>query len=131
MKQHSVLAQHRKETEVIKTTTVDVKKPPEDWTVEDIHEWFSSHRIPDYLVKLSDFQSVAEMHEYAQKIRADPKKEFNKYEQRYAKHYPEEVLEEHVFNRFKNALLNPPTLPNTQPESSKTSTSKSSACIIL
>jgi hypothetical protein len=124
MEQHSVPTQPRKEPEVIKSTSFDVKKPPEDWTADDIHEWLSSHKVPD-------FQSTAEMHEYAPKLRADPNKEFNKYEQRYTIHYPGEVLEEYVFNRFKNALLNLPTLPNTQPETLKTSTPKSNACIIL
>ncbi|CAF1564044.1 unnamed protein product, partial [Rotaria magnacalcarata] len=98
----------RKEIETIQSTTFNVNKPLEQWTIDDIHSWFSSYKVPDNLVKLFDFQSVSEMHEYTMKLETDSKKEFIKYEKRYAKTYPEEELEEYIFNRFKNALTGLP-----------------------
>jgi len=134
-KQHTIPTQPQEETETIKSITFDMKKSPEEWTVDDIHRWFDSHKVPDTLVKLFDFQSIAEMHEYAEKLRTDPKKEFIKYEQRYANNYGGDELEEYKFNRFKAALL---SLSNNQPETMKkslpsgqASTPKSSACTIL
>ncbi|CAF0846164.1 unnamed protein product [Rotaria sordida] len=133
-KQHTILTRSTKEAEIIKSTTFDVNKPVEKWTVDDIHAWFDSHKVPDTLVKLFDFQSVAEMHEYALKLRKDSKKEFIKYEQRYAKNHDGEELEEYIFNRFKNAILNLPNSPNqtmkTSICSSQISTPKSSTCTI-
>jgi len=105
VQQHTIPIQPRKENEIIKSIVVDVKKPLEEWTVDDIHRWFDSRKVPGTLVKLYDFQSIGEMHEYSVKLRSDPKKEFIKYEQRYAKHYAGDELEEYIFNRFKNAVL--------------------------
>ncbi|CAF4364153.1 unnamed protein product [Rotaria sp. Silwood2] len=123
------------EPEIIKSTTFNQKKPVEQWTVDDIHAWFSSHKVPDTLVKLYDFQSAAEIQEYAVKVRTDPEKEFIKYQERYTKNYPGEELEEYVFNRFKKSLFN---LPNSKQakmttplSSSQTTTPKSSTCTIL
>jgi hypothetical protein len=135
MKQHTIPTQPRKETETVKSITFDVKKPPEEWTVDDIHIWFDSHKVPDTLVKLFDFQSTAEMHRYASKLRTDSKTEFLKYGQRYAKLHAGEELEEYIFDRFKDALL---SLPNNQTErvknsmhSGQASIHKSSACTTL
>ncbi|CAF4874468.1 unnamed protein product, partial [Rotaria magnacalcarata] len=54
---------------------------------------------------------------------------------RYAKTYPEEELEEYIFNRFKNALTGLPknekATVKTSNSTSQASTGKSSACIIL
>jgi hypothetical protein len=133
-KQHVVPPPSRKDTETIKSIIFDIKKPPEEWTTDDIHNWFDSHKVPDTLVKLFDFQSFAEMHEYSEKLRVDPKKEFVKYEQQYAKHHGGDTLEEYKFNRFKNALL---SLTNRNSRavkasipSDQTSRPKSSACIL-
>jgi len=134
-KQHTIPTQPRKETESVKSIIFDVKKPPEEWTVDDIHRWFDSHKVPDTLVKLFDFQSTAEMHEYAEKLRTDPKKEFIKYGQQYSKNHAGDELEEYKFNRFKNALLslknNHSETVKTSMPSGQTSTPKSNACIIL
>jgi len=126
-----MLTQPQKENEIIKSIVVDVKKPLEEWTVDDIHRWFDSRKVPDTLVKLYDFQSIAEMQEYSVKLRTDPKKEFIKYEKRYAKCYAGDELEEYIFNRFKNAVL---SLTNNYSETVETSmpfgqtlTSKSNA----
>jgi hypothetical protein len=134
-KQHTLPTQPPKEIETIKSLTFDMKKPPEEWTADDIHKWFDSHKVPDTLVKLFDFQSIAEMHEYAEKLRSDPKQEFIKYKQQYAKNQVGDELEEYKFNRFKNALL---SLTNNQVQTvkasmptEKTSTPKSSSCTIL
>ncbi|CAF2160883.1 unnamed protein product [Rotaria magnacalcarata] len=111
------------EAEIIKPSIpINVKRPPEVWSVDDIHAWFSSYKVSDTLVKLHDTQSVAEMVEYSIKLRTDSKKEFIKYEKRYAKNYPDEHLEEYIFNRFKNALLN---LPTSQHETMKKPVSSS------
>jgi hypothetical protein len=125
--QHTMPIQLRKENETI--------KPPEEWTADDIRGWFDSHQILDTLVKLFDFQSFAQMQEYAVKLRTDPKKEFIKYEQQYAKNHAKDELEEYQFNRFKDALL---SLTNKYSETVKTSmpsgqtlTPKSNACTIL
>ncbi|CAF1036107.1 unnamed protein product [Rotaria sp. Silwood1] len=125
--QHTIPTRSKKQTDTVTSTNFDVNKPLEKWTVDDIHAWFSSYKVPDSLLKLYDFQSVAEMHEYAVKLRKDSTKEFIKYEQRYAKNYAEEELEEYIFNRFKNAIFN---LPNSQNETMKTSPPKSSTCSI-
>ncbi len=131
-KQHTVPTQPRKETKIIESIKSNEKKPSLEWTVDDIHKWFSDHKVPDTLVKLFDFQSLAEMHRYAAKLHIDSKAEFIKYGQRYAKLYAGEELEEYVFDRFKDALF---SLPNNQVKTSmpsgKTSTPKSSACTIL
>ncbi|CAM4828246.1 unnamed protein product [Rotaria magnacalcarata] len=133
--QHSMPTPIRKEIETIQSTTFNVNKPLEQWTIDDIHSWFSSYKVPDNLVKLFDFQSVSEMHEYTMKLETDSKKEFIKYEKRYAKTYPEEELEEYIFNRFKNALTGLPknekATVKTSNSTSQASTGKSSACIIL
>jgi hypothetical protein len=111
-----------------------MKKPPEEWTTDDIRSWFDSHKVPETLVKLFDFQSFAEMHEYSEKLRVDSKKEFVKYEQQYAKHHGGDELEEYKFNRFKNALLSltnkHPRAVKTSMPSDQTSIPKSSACTI-
>ncbi|CAF0770544.1 unnamed protein product [Rotaria sordida] len=91
--------------------------------------------IPVYIGEPGDCDwLVAEMHEYALKLRKDSKKEFIKYEQRYAKNHDGEELEEYIFNRFKNAILNLPNSPNqtmkTSICSSQISTPKSSTCTI-
>ncbi len=134
-KQHTLPTKPPKEIETIKSVTFDMKKPPEEWTADDIHKWFDSHKVPDTLVKLFDFQSITEMHEYAEKLRSDPKQEFIKYKQQYAKNQVGDELEEYKFNRFKNALL---SLTNNQVQTvkasmptEKTSTPKSSSCTIL
>ncbi|CAF4324853.1 unnamed protein product [Rotaria socialis] len=80
--QHSIPTRIRKEIETVQSTTFNVNKPLEQWTIDDIHSWFSSYKVPDNLVKLFDFQSVHEMHEYAVKLETDPKKKFIKYEKR-------------------------------------------------
>ncbi|CAF0857611.1 unnamed protein product [Adineta steineri] len=134
--QHSIPVQSRKETERIQSTTFDVKKAPEEWTRDDIQKWFHSHNAPDALVKLFDFQSVAEMNQYALKLKADSKNEFLKYGQRYAKDQNGIELEEYIFDRFKNALLNLPGRPTetanlSMSSSSKTSPPKSNTCIIV
>ncbi|CAM4901135.1 unnamed protein product [Rotaria socialis] len=72
--QHSIPTRIRKEIETVQSTTFNVNKPLEQWTIDDIHSWFSSYKVPDNLVKLFDFQSVHEMHEYAVKLETDPKK---------------------------------------------------------
>jgi len=130
-KQHTILTQPRKENETIKSIVLDLKKLSEEWTADDIDRWFNSRKVPDTLVKLYDFQSIAEMQEYSVKLRANPKKEFIKYEQRYAKYYAGDELEEYIFNRFKNAVL---SLTNNYSETVETSmpsdqplTSKSNA----
>jgi hypothetical protein len=96
--QHTTPIQPRKENETIKSIVFDVKKPLEEWTADDIDRWFDSRKVPDTLVKLYDFQSIAEMQEYSVKLRTDPKKEF-------IKCYAGDELEEYIFNRFKNAVL--------------------------
>jgi len=133
--QHVVPGSSRKDTEIIKSITFDMKKPLEEWTTDDIHSWFDSHKVPDTLVKLFDFQSFAEMHEYSEKLRVDPKKEFVKYEQQYAKHHGGDTLEEYKFTRFKNALL---SLTNNHSRtvkrsmlSHRISTPKCGTCTIL
>ena len=92
------------ESQTMNPIRLNMKKTPKEWTIDDIHQWFDSHKVPHAVMKLFDFQSFAEMDEYATKLRADPKKEFAKCERRYAKHYGDE-LEEYIFSRFKNALL--------------------------
>ncbi|CAF1501429.1 unnamed protein product [Adineta steineri] len=134
IEQHSVPAQPRKEIEEIQSTTIDVKKTPEEWTRNDIQKWFYSHNVPDTLLKLFDFQSFAEMNQYASKLQANPKNEFLKYGQRYAKAHAGDELEEYIFDRFKNALLELPvnrsdTMKLSTP-SSKPSSSNSSTCTI-
>ncbi|CAF1472663.1 unnamed protein product [Adineta steineri] len=134
IEQHSVPAQPRKEIEKIQSTTVDVKKTPEEWTRNDIQKWFYSRNVPDTLLKLFDFQSFAEMNQYALKLQANPKNEFFKYGQRYAKAHAGDELEEYIFDRFKNALLELPvnrsdTMKLSTP-SSKPSSSNSSTCTI-
>lgn len=132
--QHTLPTPIREKTEVVKSTSFDANKPVQQWTVDDINLWFSNYKVPENLLKLYDFQSADEMNQYARKLRIDPSNEFTKYERLYAKAYPAEVLEEYIFNRLKNALLN---LPNCQNETFKTSISspeiaaaKSRACTI-
>ncbi len=134
-KQHTLPTQPPKEIETIKSITFDMKKPPEEWTADDIHKWFDSHKVPDTLVKLFDFQSIAEMHEYAEQLHSDSKQEFIKYKQLYAQNRVGDELEEYKFNRFKNALF---SLTNKHSETVKTpkpseqiSTPKSSTCTVL
>lgn len=109
--------------------------PSVECTVEDINKWFNNQKIPDDLVKLFDFQSLSEIHRYAAKLRIDPKAEFLKYSERYAKLHAGEELEEYIFDRFKDALL---SLTNKYPETLKasmppeqSSTPKSIFCTIL
>jgi hypothetical protein len=133
--QRMIFKQPGKATEIIKSTTFETKNPPEEWTADDIQKWFNSHHVPETLIKLFDFQSISEMHRYASKLHVDSRGEFLKYQQRYAKNHAGEELEEYIFDRFKNALLN---LPKNQLETVKasmsspqTSTPKSSTCTIL
>jgi hypothetical protein len=134
-KPHVAPASSRKDTETIKSIVFDMKKPPEEWTTDDIRSWFDSHKVPETLVKLFDFQSFAEMHEYSEKLRVDSKKEFVKYEQQYAKHHGGDELEEYKFNRFKNALLsltnNHSRAMKTSMRSHRISTPKCGTCTIL
>ncbi|CAF1484293.1 unnamed protein product [Adineta steineri] len=129
LEQHTIPTQSRKETEKNKLTTLDINKAPEEWTSDDIQKWFSDYKVPDTLVKLFDFQSIAEMYRYASKLHVDSRNEFVKYRQRYAKQYPGDELEEYIFDRFQNALFK---LPKNQLETKKisTSTPKSSTCTI-
>ena len=133
-KPHTAPASSRKDTETVKALVFDVKKPPEEWTTEDIRNWFEHNKVPEALAKIFDFQSFGEMHEYSEILRVDPKKEHAKYAQQYAKHNGGDELEEYKFNRFKNALLSltnkHPGEPKAPKPSNQTSTPKSSACII-
>lgn len=119
----------------MKSITFDMQKPAEEWRTDDIRRWFDSHKVPDNLVNLFDFQSLAEMHQYASKLEADSHAEFLKYKRYYAKNYPGNELEEYIFDRFKNALFSltknySKTLG--KPKSSRpASTVQSTACAIL
>ncbi|CAF1275185.1 unnamed protein product [Adineta ricciae] len=133
IKQHNTAAQSQKENDKIQSTDFDKEKSPEEWNREDIQKWFHTHNVPDTLVKLYDFQSMAEINQYALKLQADPKNEFLKYARRYANAYGGDELEEYIFDRFKNSLLKLPVNRRetlSLPMSSST-TLKSTACILL
>ena len=98
----------------------DIKKPLDQWNATDIRQWLKGHKVPDKLVLLYDFQSINEVQDYSKNLHADSNKEYTKYAVRYSKSYPDDVLENYVFNRLVNALSNLPESESKMPNSKVT-----------
>ncbi|CAF3480472.1 unnamed protein product [Rotaria sp. Silwood1] len=116
----------------------DINKPFDQWNAADICHWLKDRKVPEELITLYDFQTFAEMQNYATDLRIDPKNEFTKHAQRYARKYPGDALDNYVFQRLITALLSLPEgkseLFKREPLSTisvNMSTTKSSACILL
>ncbi|CAF4667285.1 unnamed protein product [Rotaria socialis] len=46
--QHTTPIQSSEAAKIIKPSTrINVKRPTKDWSVDDIHTWFSSCKVPD------------------------------------------------------------------------------------
>lgn len=83
-------------------------RKPSEWTSMDIRQWLQKYKVPDLLIDIYDFQSVAEMRKYTEKLRLDENEEFMICQKRYVTKSDGDILEEYVFDRFKKALYEVP-----------------------
>lgn len=102
-------------------------------TDNDIHKWFSQHRISTQFRDLFDFQTIDEMLDYAQLLIKDREKQMNIYARIFSQKYHGNDMPPHEFNRFAIALeqsLKEKRPASASGKSNSSTPVKSKTCII-
>jgi hypothetical protein len=117
-----------------------ILKPIDQWTQNDIRDWFAENYILDELRDLYQFRTGDEILDYAQELVHHRDKHRETYEDLFSKRYNGAKLPPHEFIRFAKALehlLNNNSSKLVSPIKQQPSTSiasttkKSSTCVIL
>ncbi|CAF2056236.1 unnamed protein product [Rotaria magnacalcarata] len=74
------------------------------WTQDDIYDWFAQHDICPYIRDMYQFKTGAQMIAYAECVKDEWQKQYDRYAPRYARRYPHKELLEHEFALFISAL---------------------------
>ncbi|CAF3439351.1 unnamed protein product [Rotaria socialis] len=87
------------------TETIDNRnKSVLTWTQDDIYDWFARYDICPYIRDMYQFKTGAQMITYAECLKDEWQKQYDKYAPRYARRYPHKELLEHEFALFISAL---------------------------